>query len=350
VSKLGTPIVCNEFDVVAHLQGTTLDIRLDTDLPDFTEIMVSVSRSYREKGNSQSRYPIDYFSEKSTVGKWRTSHAVSVADQVFRDALQKQLDRMAALGAPFEVADVEDTIDVSITVPIHQANSAFGPENVNLVGDMVAEEGFRVVRKEMDFNRPLDDGASLDPAPRKAHHASLDVGATYRLSAATPLMPEFEPRDPLSAISRIVKLPPESRIVVLRTRMQGSRPWYYVSAYDSHNSGIGKGWINSGALVGMDIHVVRAAQGERGWALAAFLEALGQRERSNGLEEADPDKARQGGRVREHAAPDRATGQKREASGLPRIRVSNPSYSQGFRSAPVTIRNPYVSTSAEEAR
>jgi hypothetical protein len=241
---LETPVVCNQFDVVADLQGTMLDIHLDTDLPDFTEIMVSVSRSYQEKGDNRSKYPIDYYSAKSTVGEWRTGHVVSVTDQVFHNALQNQLDEMAALAVPFEVAKIQDTIDVSFTVPLYQANSLFGPDNVNLKGEMVATTGARVIRNRTSMRKPLGSKSRL--AARKESWLTLEVGRTYLLSSAIPLMPELEPRDPLTAISQIVNLPPETLIVVLGSRMRGSRPWYYV---DTDSDGVGNGWINGGVLI-----------------------------------------------------------------------------------------------------
>ena len=344
VPQQGTAVVCNKFDIVANLQGTTLDIRLDTDLPDFTEIMVSVSRSYREKGNTESRYPISYFSEKSTVRKWRKSHPVSVADQVFRDALQKQMDRMAALGVPFEVADIEDTIDVSITVPLYQANPAFGPENINLEGQMVAKEGSRVVRRQAQFRKPLDDNAdSLGLAARKACWSFLEVGSTYRLSAATPLMPEFEPRDPVAAIAGIVKLPPGSRIVVLRTRMQGSRPWYYVSAYDPNDDGIGNGWINSGALIGKDIHVVQTGRKLPKRPVAALVKTWpDEPDRGPANDGQETNVALKGPSQRVESGPGESVGK------FNPIRPSSPAYRHRLPSGAMVITNPFVSTCTEK--
>ena len=63
-------VVCNTFEMKYKVSGKTLELSLDTDLPDNSVLMVSVSRSYREAGTS-TRYSHDYFSERSTVGKWR---------------------------------------------------------------------------------------------------------------------------------------------------------------------------------------------------------------------------------------------------------------------------------------
>ncbi len=49
-------IVCNKFNLVTKVTGSTLELSVDTDLPDNTVVMVSVSRSYLERG-MQLRIP-----------------------------------------------------------------------------------------------------------------------------------------------------------------------------------------------------------------------------------------------------------------------------------------------------
>jgi len=246
---------CDKFDVTAALQGDSLRVRLDTDLPEFTELMVSVSRCYFQKGDKDSKYARDYFSEKSTVSKWRTSRSLSVADHIFDKALQKQLDMMASLGMPFEVARIEDTLEVSFVVPVNQENPAFGKMNVNLRGTMVAKKGLRTIGWERAFKKPFARRGSAPRVSTKAHYGSLKVGRSYRLSKQTPLMPEFEPSDPMAAISHMKRLPPRSSITVIRIRMKRTTPWYYVRAFGPNGLRIGEGWINSIALIRQDISV-----------------------------------------------------------------------------------------------
>ena len=66
-----TQIVCDKFDLVTKVTGSTLDLSVDTDLPDNTVVMINVSRAYLEKGNTAT-CSLDCFSEKSTVGKWKS--------------------------------------------------------------------------------------------------------------------------------------------------------------------------------------------------------------------------------------------------------------------------------------
>ena len=79
----------------------------------------------------------------------------------------------------------------------------------------------------------------------------LASGTTYRATGELPLVPEFEPADPMAAIAAIQRLEPGVEFTVLETRMQGSNPWYRV------RTPVGEGWINSTALIGQETMIVR---------------------------------------------------------------------------------------------
>jgi len=79
---------------------------------------------------------------------------------------------------------------------------------------------------------------------------SLRVGQVFRLTKETPLMPELEPADPLKAIGKIQRLTPRTTIKVLEVSMPRQTPWYFVEARSTSRKLLGKGWINSIALVG----------------------------------------------------------------------------------------------------
>jgi hypothetical protein len=64
--KTSPQIICDKFEIKTKVEKTDLFLSLETDLPDDTVVMVSVSRSYKEKGNT-STYSLNYFSEKSTA-------------------------------------------------------------------------------------------------------------------------------------------------------------------------------------------------------------------------------------------------------------------------------------------
>lgn len=246
-------ITCDKFKIDANLSDDTINVALDTDLPDYTVVMVSVSRGYKEKGDS-AEYSIDYILEKSTVGNWRSEHSIKVSDDVFKQEMQKKMDLMAKLGEPFEIGATSDNIEVSFIVPINQDHPSFGRGNENLIGSRVSETGIRVVEAEEVISKPLGArGAS--PRPQYGHYENLEVGKSYLLSKETPLMPEFEPSDPLEAISRAIKLQAGTNITIIERKMRGSTPWYRVRASSGSGSRIGEGWINSIALIGQELRL-----------------------------------------------------------------------------------------------
>ncbi|MFX0194571.1 MAG: hypothetical protein ACFFCW_00490 [Candidatus Hodarchaeota archaeon] len=80
-----------------------------------------------------------------------------------------------------------------------------------------------------------------------ADSQNLQIGMFYQISKDTPLMPEFEPIDPLVAIKKIRTVPANSIIKIISKREKRTTPWYYIQF------GQQKGWINSIALIGQNI-------------------------------------------------------------------------------------------------
>ena len=98
-------------------------------------------------------------------------------------------------------------------------------------------------------------GSSVTPTGR-VDPLALAVGKSYRLSRETPLMPEFEPADPIAATGRVKHVPSGGTITVRSVRIKGTTvktPWYEVAAADSRGRVIGKGWVSSLALLGQTI-------------------------------------------------------------------------------------------------
>ena len=88
----------------------------------------------------------------------------------------------------------------------------------------------------------------------------LKVGGTYRLPRGAPLMPELNPSDPLAAIRKMLQVPPGGSIAVISVSEKRGIPWYQVDAYDAVKEVIGRGWVNSTALVGQRLdRVVKEA-------------------------------------------------------------------------------------------
>ncbi len=254
---LAQTITCDRFEPQVTLEGSRLTVSLDTDLPDSTTVMVSVSRSYWA-GSPLQQYPIDYLeTTRSTVGEWRKPHSVGVDHAAWRRKLDDRMRTLAAAGIPDKVVKIDAHVVVSFTVPINQADPRFGTGNRNLVGKKIATTSLRVVQGERRVNHPFATGAQ--PAPAEfVSPDGLKQGGKYRLSRQTPLMPERHPADLIRAIALIRRVPADTLLTVLAIdRSDPSNPWYRVSAASAAGVVVATGWLNSDALIGQEIRVVR---------------------------------------------------------------------------------------------
>ena len=101
-----------------------------------------------------------------------------------------------------------------------------------------------IVKAEDKAHKKASDQYPIDPTQ------SFRVGQKLQLSKATPLMPELNPADPMAALQKMRSLPTRSRISVIGIATKNNTPWYLVEATSASNSPLGKGWINSMALMG----------------------------------------------------------------------------------------------------
>jgi len=260
------PIVCDRFELSANLGGDSLQLSLDTDLPDATDLMVSVDRTYVQQEDGQT-YSREYFSEKTTVGKWRDARKVTVDDAQWAQEVDRLRSLFASTGDPITLQSVSDTIDVRFVVPVNQAEPAFGDMNANLHGKMVKEAGLRIVEVEKRIRRPLGQSRSLDSD--WVSPDDLQVGSSYRLpvrgpdapksglAQGTPLMPTFDCGGDLSLIEQVVYLPEGSTVTVRGRRFHGGTLWYQVQSVSTQAAGQGSGWVNSMAFHGRALEKVR---------------------------------------------------------------------------------------------
>ena len=247
-----TQIVCDKFDLVTKVTGSTLDLSVDTDLPDNVVVMVGVSRSYLEKGNS-STYSVDYFSEKSNIGKWKSKHSISIVSEKWEAALRAKQEEMSRLGLGFDVASISDKITVRMVVPINQPDPKFGDRNQNLIGKAVTTKGIRIVEDEIEIEYLLNTSpVGKSPFP-SLNPLELEIGQAYIVSKQTPLMPSHSPADPIAAIQQMKQIPQGGKFKVIEVYKEKTNPWYKVIAFDQRTEQLGTGWINSTALLGQKL-------------------------------------------------------------------------------------------------
>ena len=245
-------VVCNKFELVTKVTGSTLDLSVDTDLPDNTVVMVSVSRSYLEKGNTDI-YSVDYFSEKSTVGIWKSEHIISLDSEKWKSSLREKQEKMSRLGLGFDVASISEKITVHMVAPINQPDPRFGKRNSKLTGKAVRATGLRVVEDEIEIGYPLDSAPAGKSSFPNLNPLELEGGQTYIVTKQTPLMSSHSPADPTAALQKMKQIPEDGGFKVLDTFNKKGNPWYRVRAFDQRKKQIGTGWINSTALFGQQL-------------------------------------------------------------------------------------------------
>lgn len=246
-------LVTDTFAIDHEWQGDTLVVSIRSDLPDAATVMVSVDRRYWRHGSSLD-YSRTYLSEKSLIGVWEgRPHRVVIDNEAWKKDLENHQREMARVGEGFRVRRIEDSVRVEFVVPINQYDPRFGDENNNLVGEAVRTEGLRVVEEELALPHPLEGRPAS--TTRWASPRDLSAGNTYMLGGEAPLMPAFEPDDPLRAAAQARFLPAGTEITIQEVRYKSGTPWYRVRAERSAGGVLGTGWINSTALLGQDLRV-----------------------------------------------------------------------------------------------
>jgi hypothetical protein len=136
------PLRCDSFQVNARFVGDEsmdsrqVQVSVNTDLPDETEVMVRIDRSWVNTVEGET-YAEDYFSEKSTIGQWRNPRTVDLHYSQFVAGLDRAKQIHASIGEPISVGSIDDAIEVSFIVPVGQSDARFAPQNRNLEGSAV---------------------------------------------------------------------------------------------------------------------------------------------------------------------------------------------------------------------
>lgn len=241
-----TQIVANKLIIQAEREERAVMLFLNTDLPDWAEVWVTLSRLYYRVGKEDA-YSGGYFSEKARIAAWRTPRRISYDDAAWkaeRSADQARLSRISSDMA-YEIDRIEDHLTASVTLHLNQPDPRFGGfGNPNLFGAIVSKSGkWNVVRAKQRIPAPLA-GAPLQQSQIVAYDG-LQSGRSYRLLKQTPFSPlsSEEKKDlpldlALQALSSIVQLPAGQVIHVrsVRKTQMGGRE------YEVEVEGV-RGWI-----------------------------------------------------------------------------------------------------------
>lgn len=239
--------------------GKQLEISVNTDLPDTAEIIVTVSRSYWEKG-SAVEYSREYFSEKSRVAEWRSPRTVDVDEMKWKADLRAHQTNMAKLGSDmaFEVGSVSDYINARAVLHINQADPRFGGNrNPSLSGKAVTRKAYgNIIEMEAAILIPLSSAPPATSTPLVGWNG-LEEGEVYRVLKQVPIMP-LPPREIgglddseiFGAMGEMFYIPVGRTFRVIG--VAGSRAgnaeslWYEIEVIGNESAG---GWLNSIALL-----------------------------------------------------------------------------------------------------
>lgn len=147
-------IICDKFIVVTDLHNNDLHIKIISDLPSNTTINVDVYRKYWEVGSSNN-YVISYYSEFTEIGIWEIEKIVHLDNKKWLDDLHDKQELLRKIGEPFEVSEINDSIEVKVIVPLQEDN--FGIKNKNLKGKEVFVENINFIRKSIEIHFPYSD-------------------------------------------------------------------------------------------------------------------------------------------------------------------------------------------------
>jgi hypothetical protein len=158
-------------------------LALTSDLADEAKLVVSVSRSYQEQGSSE-RYPVDYFTEHSTIGAWRQPRRVRLDDGTWKQEIEQRQRALAAAGDPFTVSRIADSVEINFVVPVNQ-EPPFEQWNANLTGSVVKQSGsLRIIEDEITLYNPIE--ATHVGQARFGDPLGLELHTAYTVSRQTP--------------------------------------------------------------------------------------------------------------------------------------------------------------------
>lgn len=147
-------VICNRFDLITKVALRSIVFHLETDLPEDTTIMVTVSRNYWSKNNET--LVIAYFEERTSVGDLHKPMVVGIDDSEWTGKLERKQKFLASLGETLQVSRISDQVVVSLTVPVSQKNAAFGYRNENLESPLASIAGrLRIIETEKSFHMPF---------------------------------------------------------------------------------------------------------------------------------------------------------------------------------------------------
>ncbi len=138
IKPLVEKLLVTQFKLDVSKINNKISFKLITDLPDDTQVSISISRSYDD--HDGKKYSFDYFQETSSLLKWRGYHSVEISDSDWQQQLKKRKELFRKLGEPIYVKSIDNNLLIKASITYKQPNPKFGYKNRNLDGEEVKKE------------------------------------------------------------------------------------------------------------------------------------------------------------------------------------------------------------------
>lgn len=145
-------VKCDVFELQADRNNGKASVTLNTDLPDSTEIEVTINRSYNVKGNSKEK-TLRYFSKNTTVGELKEPNHLTFDNEKWKKKLHKQHNELMKTEDANEIKSIDQAVKVSSVILSDQ----FGKSNSNLTGEAVKGDKKQIVNSVAKTYYPVHD-------------------------------------------------------------------------------------------------------------------------------------------------------------------------------------------------
>ena len=253
-------IRCDQFVIRGERVGDHLEVWIETDLPDSTEIYLTVYRSFFAKDSEESAGALVYYSNpidgSETVGRWRDRVRIPIDDSNARTEIEEQMQDRAVMGRPSALDRVESSVGLVAGLLASQKDPRF---KAGLTGQALAEmsPGVYWISHKTAVDWAFSGSWQIGPF---GNPEDLQSGTTYVLERDTPLAPYHELRgtgtvDEMAEQIASVRTLLAGTAFTVRQRLEKTKVdiWYEVDATER------TGWINGVALTAqvLPVHSVR---------------------------------------------------------------------------------------------
>lgn len=150
-------ITCNKLEVKTVRQNGEIYFKIDSDLPDFTDLKITVTRPITIRGVEEKQF-LDYEIINDTLINFINLTKLQIDNEQWEKDIKLLHQNMPY---SLDLADISDYLHIVVEVPQNQSNKKFGEGNCNLKGSLVAEDG--TISNHARIHSPLENESKIVP-------------------------------------------------------------------------------------------------------------------------------------------------------------------------------------------